>query len=94
MIKNFKDKRTRMIFEGEKISKGISPILQDSAWKKLLILNRVSYVEDLTIPPSNHLEKLHGDRKDYYSIRINKQWRICFRFEGENAFDVELVDYH
>ena len=94
MIKSFKDKPTRQAFEGKQISKGISASLQDVAWKKLLILNRVSYVEDLKIPPSNHLEKLYGDRKTYYSIRVNKQWRICFIFEDGNAYDVELVDYH
>lgn len=94
MIKSFRDKRTKMIFEGEKISKGISPILRDTAWKKLLILHRVGYVDDLKIPPSNHLEKLFGDRKNYYSIRVNKQWRICFKFTDGNAYDVELVDYH
>lgn len=94
MIRNFKNKNTRLIFEGERIAKGISASLQQIAWRKLLILNRVAYVDDLRIPPSNNLEKLHGDRKTYYSIRVNKQWRICFRFENGDAYDVELIDYH
>lgn len=51
-------------------------------------------IEDLRLPPSNHLEKLTGDRNDKWSIRINGQWRVCFRFEGGHAFDVEIVDYH
>jgi len=51
-------------------------------------------IEDVRLPPSNHLEKLSGDRKGQWSIRINEQWRVCFRFEGGHAFEVEIVDYH
>jgi toxin HigB-1 len=62
--------------------------------RKLAMLNRVSRVEELRIPPNNRLEALKGDRKGQFSIRINDQWCICFRFENGQAFDVEIVDYH
>jgi proteic killer suppression protein len=68
--------------------------LQRLAWIKLAILHRAADVNDLRIPPGNRLEKLSGDRVGQYSIRINGQWRICFRFENGDAFDVEIVDYH
>jgi proteic killer suppression protein len=58
------------------------------------MLDAASSLEDLKIPPSNHLEKLKRDRKGQYSIRINQQWRICFIWEGKDAFEVEIVDYH
>ena len=58
------------------------------------MLNNVNEVELLRIPPANRLEKLTGDRKGQYSIRVNMQWRLCFRFEGEDVHEVELVDYH
>ncbi len=61
---------------------------------KLEILEAAEYLEDLRIPPSNHLEKLVGDREGQYSIRINNQWRICFRWHNGDAYDVEIVDYH
>lgn len=62
--------------------------------KKLWMLDGAPDLNALRVPPSNRLEALKGDRKGQYSIRINKQWRICFRWESENAFDVEIVDYH
>jgi len=58
------------------------------------MLNRSGKLEDLKIPPSNHLEKLSGDREDHYSIRINNKYRLCFRWQESNAYDVEIVDYH
>jgi proteic killer suppression protein len=61
---------------------------------KLTILNAASIIETLRIPPSNHLEMLQHDREGQYSIRINKQWRICFTWHGTDAYDVEIVDYH
>ena len=64
------------------------------AERKLQMLNRATRLEDLRVPPSNRLELLKGDRHGQYSIRINDQWRVCFRFEAGNAYDVEIVDYH
>jgi len=58
------------------------------------MLNNAGVLQDLLVPPSNRLEKLSGDRSGQFSIRVNQQWRICFRFEGGNAYDVEIVDYH
>ena len=58
------------------------------------MLNRATMVNDLRVPPNNRLELLKGDRKGQYSIRINDQWRICFKFKDGNAFDVEIIDYH
>jgi len=58
------------------------------------MLNRANRLDDLRVPPNNRLEALRGDRDGQFSIRINDQWRICFRFEAGNAFDVEIVDYH
>ena len=68
--------------------------LQRLAWIKLALIHNASDVNDLRIPPGNRLEKLTGDRAGQYSIRINAQWRVCFRFEGGDAYDVEIVDYH
>ena len=64
------------------------------ARRKLLFLYRAARIEDLRVPPGNHLEKLRGDRAGTYSIRINEQWRICFAWQDGDAFDVEIVDYH
>jgi len=58
------------------------------------MINRSGKLDDLKVPPSNHLEKLSGDREGQYSIRINTQYRVCFKWEGSNAFDVEIIDYH
>jgi proteic killer suppression protein len=68
--------------------------LQEAARVKLRILNDAVLVDDLRLPPSNRLEKLAGDRQGLWSFRVNRQWRICFRWVDGDAFDVELVDYH
>lgn len=68
--------------------------IQDKALVKLRLLNRSGRLEDLRIPPGNQLEALKGDRRGQHSIRINQQWRICFRWVDGAAFDVEIVDYH
>jgi len=65
-----------------------------NADRKLAILNSAKKLDDLRIPPGNHLEALKHDRKGQYSIKINDQWRICFQWENEDVFDVEIVDYH
>lgn len=93
MIKTFKCKNTEKLFRGQFSSK-LPQDIQRTAVVKLLILNAASMIETLRVPPSNHLEALHHDREGQYSIRINKQWRICFIWHGTDAYDVEIVDYH
>jgi proteic killer suppression protein len=68
--------------------------IQQIALRKLRMLNRAVTLNDLRIPPANHLEKLIGKRKGQYSIRINDQWRICFKWHQGDAFEVEIIDYH
>ncbi|HVY83158.1 MAG TPA: type II toxin-antitoxin system RelE/ParE family toxin [Steroidobacteraceae bacterium] len=93
MIRSFKDKQTEAIFRGEFV-KGMDGQIQQRAREKLKYLDAASDLRDLMIPPSNRLEALKGDRKDQYSIRVNQQWRICFRWDSGDASDVELTDYH
>jgi proteic killer suppression protein len=93
MVVSFGSKETQKIWEGERI-KGLPTDLQEIARRKLRMLNNSQSLADLQIPPSNHLEKLKGKLKDYYSIRINDQWRIIFKWEKGNAAEVEIVDYH
>ena len=76
------------------IAKGMVYDIQRKARMKLLQLNTAKTLDDLRIPPSNRLEKLSGDRKESYSIRVNNQWRICFVFEDGHCHNVELIDYH
>jgi proteic killer suppression protein len=93
MIISFNNKETREIWEGERI-KGLSTEIQEIARRKLRMLNNSQNVVDLMIPPSNRLEKLKGNLKDFYSIRINDQWRIVFKWNNGNAEQVKVVDYH
>ncbi len=93
MIENFKCKETSKVFS-RVFSKKLPSQIQKEAYKKLLMLDASVQLDDLKIPPSNHLEKLTGNRKGQYSIRINKQYRICFKYEGNLAKDVEIIDYH
>ena len=93
MIKSFKCKETLKIWEGNK-SKKFPPDIQNRALRKLAQLDAAATLDDLKIPPSNHLEKLHGNRKGQMSIRINNQWRICFEWQDGEASEVEIVDYH
>jgi len=93
MIQTFKCKETEKIFDIGFSRKFPANIIK-SAIIRLAMLNRSGKLEDLKIPPSNHLEKLSGDREGQYSIRINKQYRVCFKWEGNHAYDVEIVDYH
>lgn len=92
MIRSFKNKDTRLIYEGEKVKKWVS--IHKQIEKKLQILDMATNLEDLKHLPGNHFEALKGDRKGQYSIRINIQWRICFQWEEGQPFDVEIVDYH
>ena len=93
MIKGFADKETEKVFNRE-FSKRLPPDIQRPVRRKLEVLNAAESLEDLRIPPSNHLEKLAGDRKGQHSIRINNQWRLCFVWKDTDAYDVEIVDYH
>ena len=92
MISTFKCADTEALFNGRRIPRFVN--IQTSAMRKLAMLNRAGRIDDLRIPPNNRLELLKGNRKGTWSIRINDQWRICFRFENGNAIDVEIIDYH
>lgn len=93
MIIDFRDKETRLVFLRSRKSK-IDRALGRVILRKLLLLDAAESVEDLRVPPGNRLEKLTGNRKGQHSIRVNDQWRICFRWSDGNALDVEVVDYH
>jgi proteic killer suppression protein len=93
MIKTFKCRETEKLFQG-RFSARLPQAIQRTAVIKLKILNAASVLETLSIPPSNKLEALHGDREGQHSIRINRQWRICFVWQGSDVYDVEIVDYH
>jgi proteic killer suppression protein len=94
MIKSFKDANAAAIFSGERPGKGFPADLIRPALRKLTLLHAASALDDLRSPPSNHLEKLRGNRKGQYSIRINDQFRICFAWNGIDAKNVEITDYH
>ena len=93
MIKSFTDKETEKIYN-QVFSKKLAQSIQRIALRKLIIIDNAQSLEDLKIPPANRLEKLDGDRNGQYSIRINDQYRICFKPDGNNFYDVEIVDYH
>ncbi|HEW97807.1 MAG TPA: type II toxin-antitoxin system RelE/ParE family toxin [Beggiatoa sp.] len=93
MIKTFKCKETDQLFNGQ-FSRRLPHDVQRIAARKLEMVQAATELESLRIPPSNRLEALSGDRLGQYSIRINKQWRICFVWYDSDAFDVEIVDYH
>ena len=93
MILSFGSKDTERIWNGERI-KRIPLEIQQVGRRKLRMLNNSQNIGDLRIPPSNRLEKLSGNLKDYYSIRINDQWRIIFKWESNHASEVEIMDYH
>ena len=93
MIRTFKDRETERLF-GRERSRRLPEDLQRPALRKLRMLNRAVSLDDLRVPPANHLEKLKTDRAGQYSIRINDQWRICFCWRDGDALDVEIGDYH
>ena len=93
MIKSFRDRDTERLFKREPI-KRLPALLQRSGLKKLLILDAADRSADLKLPPGNKLEKLKGDCAGQHSVRINDQWRICFRWRDGDAYDVEITDYH
>jgi proteic killer suppression protein len=93
MIISFSSKETRKIWIGESVRR-FSLQIQEISRRKLRMLNNSQNIADLKIPPSNRLEKLKGNLKNYYSIRVNEQWRIIFRWNNGNASDVKIIDYH
>ena len=93
MILSFGSKDTEKIWNGERI-KRLPNEIQQVGRRKLRMLNNSQSINDLKIPPSNMLEKLSGKLKDFYSIRVNDQWRIIFKWQNNNALEVEIVDYH
>ncbi len=93
VIKSFKNKEIEKIFN-RYFSKKLPQNIQRSALLQLRSLNQARNIIDLRNPPSNHLEKLHGNRKGQHSIKINDQWRICFIWDGNDAYEVEIADYH
>ena len=92
MIRSFKDNATARLFDDEVVAKFRA--IERQARRKLLYLHRAQTLQDLIVPPGNRLEALRGTRQGLHSIRINDQWRICFRWRGADAYDVEIVDYH
>jgi toxin HigB-1 len=93
MIETFRDEETEKIFH-RVFSKKLPVDIQQVALRKLRMLNNAYILTDLRIPPANRLEKLAGSRVGQYGIRINEQWRICFEWRNNNAYNVEIVDYH
>ena len=93
MISSFKNSETRKVWEGNWV-KSVPGEILNVARRKLRMLNNAVNLVDLKVPPANRLEKLSGSLKDFYSIRINDQWRIIFKWSGGNASEVEIVDYH
>lgn len=92
MIKSFRCKDAQALYEGG--SPRRFRAWQTQAERKLQMLDSAAVLDDLKSPPGNRLEKLAGDRVGQYSIRINDQWRVCFRWQDGDAYDVEIVDYH
>lgn len=93
MIKSFRDAETERIFHRLR-SRRLPADIQQVALRKLRMLSNAHTLNDLRVPPANHLEKLTGERAGQYSIRINDRWRICFLWQDGDAFQVEIVDYH
>lgn len=93
MIVSFGNKETEKIWNGI-ISKKLPREIQETARRKLRMINNSIDIADLRIPPANRLEKRKGDLKEFYSIRINNQWRIIFKWINGNALEVEIIDYH
>jgi len=93
MIVSIADKRIQMLLETGK-TKGLPSDVINRLRRKVAQLDAAAVLDDLKVPPSNHLEKLTGDRKHQHSIRVNIQWRLCFTWDNGKVYDVELVDYH
>jgi proteic killer suppression protein len=92
VIRSFADRDTATLFRDERVRRFVA--IERLARRKLLIIDAARHLDELRVPPGNRLEALKGDRKGQHSIRINDQWRICFRWNDGEAWDVEIVDYH
>ena len=92
MIKTFQCRDTEALFNGKRVARFVN--IERAALRKLVQLDLAMIIEDMRAPPGNRLEALKGDRARQWSVRINDQWRVCFRFEDGNALDVEIADYH
>ncbi len=93
MLRSFADKETERVWQRRRVRK-LDGEVQRAALRKLLILDAAETLDDLRVPPGNRLEKLKGSRAGSYSVRVNQQWRICFRWTQAGPEDVEIVDYH
>jgi proteic killer suppression protein len=93
VIRSWANDQAAKVFDRQR-SRKLPPDVQRVALRKLVMIDAATVLEDLRIPPANRLEKLKGDRDGQWSIRINDQWRVCFRWRDGNAYDVEIVDYH
>jgi toxin HigB-1 len=93
VIKSFKDRDAERLFE-RRPTRRFGAEMEKVSLRKLRMLDAATRLDDLRVPPGNRLERLRGDRSGEHSIRINEQWRICFRWHGGDAYDVEIVDYH
>ena len=93
MIRSFRDRDTQRLFDRQPVRK-LGADVQRVALRKLRQLDAALSLDDLRVPPGNRLEKLRGDRRGQHSIRINDRWRLCFRWAGADAHDVEIADYH
>lgn len=93
VIKSFRDRDTERLFRRVSVRK-FGAGVQRVSLRKLRILDAATILEDLRVPPGNRLEKLKGDREGHHGIRVNQQWRVCFRWRSGDALDVEIVDYH
>lgn len=93
VLRSFADKDTERVWRRERAKK-LDPNTQRAALRKLLMLDAADVLDDLKVPPGNRLEKLRGDRAGQYSVRVNQQWRICFRWTAAGPESVEIVDYH
>jgi len=93
VIRSFSNSLTERVFQRQRAKK-LPPDVQRRAHRKLLLIDAAEALGDLRVPPGNHLERLSGKRDGQHSIRINDQWRICFRWKRGDAYDVEITDYH
>jgi proteic killer suppression protein len=93
MIRSFRDRKTEAVFRRERVG-ALHPDVQRVVQRKLMVLDAAESLQDLRVPPGNRLERLTGSRAGQHSIRVNAQWRICFRWKDDDAYDVEIVDYH
>jgi proteic killer suppression protein len=93
VIKGFRGRDAERLFDRQPVRR-LGAAVQKVALRKLRMLDAAARLDDLRVPPGNRLERLHGDRAGQHSIRVNDQWRICFRWRGGDAYEVEIVDYH